>query len=471
MTWWAALLAWAALTAATATGMAWRATAPDLGPELQAVLLDAAFVAVGDVPQLVAAEPAVVAEDPFEPLPGAGWWVPLIDLPQLEATAVRARLADTWAAARVAGPDWLDDVTDPDLRAELDALDAAVLRPLAEAELRRALLPLGLDDGTRAADWRTQAARAPGAAVQPLVGVLVRLPVDQVEGAGPRLVGERVLAGLATAWLDEGRAAAEALLANAALSAAFAAVLDGPVPQAWRPALEAALRDRDPQVAARLTALREALTAPDPVAAVVAALPTPGELAALPPAEARAAALAALGERAYAAQGGRGPTATTTLASALAEPAARARVERVAWAFDGASRAAQARYRTWTWVFGVVGVLLLVIAAMAATGGARAWVPGLALVAAGAPLWFVARAALARVPDLAGGAPADVATLGVLAGLIAWSAWCVGRVAEAVGAAVAWVPLGVALAGATLVAGTLVAGLVAWLRPRQRSRF
>ncbi|MDF1523819.1 MAG: hypothetical protein P1P87_13510 [Trueperaceae bacterium] len=462
VTWAAALLAWAAIVVATLAGSAARATAPDLGPALQAALLDAAFVELDAAPALVPGTPDVALTDPFEPLPGAGVLAPLADLEALDVSAVRARVARALADARMQGAGWLEGVSDATLAAELRALDAAVLRPLAEAELRRALYPLGVDDGSRAADWATQAQQNPGQPVQPIVGVFVRLPVDQVRGAGPLLVGERVVAGLTDVLLEGGRSAAEAALANAALSAALASALDGPLPAAWRSALDAALRARDAVVQERLSALRDAAAdrapAPDPAGG----LPTPADLADATPEEARAATLVALAERGY--EGG-----ASALGAVLADPAARARVDRAAWAFDAASEAAHGRYRLWTGVLGVVGLLLLVIAAVAAVGVARAWVPGLAIVAAALPLWALARAVVERTAATA--LPGDVAGVGAVAGVAAWGSWLVATVGDVVADAVLWVPLGVAALGAALVAIAVLITVVGWVRPQRRSRF
>ncbi|MFN2321343.1 MAG: hypothetical protein ABR510_00090 [Trueperaceae bacterium] len=461
VTWAAALLAWAAIAIATVAGMAARATAPDLGPSLHAALLDAAFVESAGALALVAEEPVVQLTDPFEPMLGSGVAAALPELASLTVDGARARVAADLATARLEGSDWLDGVTDPVLAAELRALDDAVLRPLAEAELRRALYPLGVDDGSRAADWATQAQQNPGQPVQPIVGIFVRLPVNQVQGAGPAVVGERVVAGLTDLLLDGGRPAAEAALANAQLSQALAAALDGALPAAWRVALDAALRDRDLALDERLTALRAVAADAAPTADPRGALPVPADLAGLAPEEARAATLAALAERSYEA----GPSA---LGAALADPLARARVDRADWTFEATAAAAHGRYRLWSGVFGVVGVLLLAIAAVAASGYARAWVPGLAIVAAGAPLWAFAGIVLPPTPAASAAVPADVAAIGAPAGVAAWSGWLAERLGAVVGEAVAFVPLAVAAAGAALVALTVLIALIGWLRPRRR---
>jgi hypothetical protein len=275
------------------------------------------------------------------------------------------------------------------------------------------------------------------------------------------LVGERVVAGLADVLLEGGRPAAEAALANAQLSEALAAALDGPQPPARRTAHEAALRDRDGALDERLTALRAVAADAAPTADTRGALPVPADLAGLAPEEARAATLAALAERSYEA----GPSA---LGAALADPLARARVDRADWTFEATSADAHGRYRLWSGVFGVVGVLLLAIAALAATGYARAWVPGLAIAAAGAPLWAFAAAVLPAAATADAAAPADVAAIGAPAGVAAWGAWLAERLGAVVGEAVAFVPLVVAAAGAGLVVGTALIALIGWLRPRRR---
>jgi hypothetical protein len=119
-------------------------------------------------------------------------------------------------------------------------------------------------------------------------------------------------------------------------------------------------------------------------------------------------------------------------------------------------------------VFGVVGVLLLAIAALAATGYARAWVPGLAIATAGAPLWAAARVLVPAGSSAPAAAPADLAAIGAPAGLAAWGGWLADRLGAVVGEAVAFVPLVVAGAGAALVVGAALVALVGWLRPRRR---
>jgi hypothetical protein len=164
LTWWAGLLAWLAVGAATLLAALALGTTPSVGTALQRLLLDSAFAA-GEV-SVPAAAPAAVAYEgsgPFELWPGTRVTVEEAELPGVSAAEARARLANAFADRRLAdGAGWTADLDDATLAADLDMLERAVLHPLAEAELGRALLRLGLDNGTRAADWPTQAARNPG---------------------------------------------------------------------------------------------------------------------------------------------------------------------------------------------------------------------------------------------------------------------------------------------------------------------
>jgi hypothetical protein len=386
----------------------------------------------------------------------------------LSAAEARARLANAFADRRLAdGAGWTASLGDANLAADLDMLERAVLHPLAEAELGRALLRLGLDDGTRAADWPTQAANAPGEPVQPIVGVFVTLPVELVQGAGPRRVGERVVAGLADLLADGGAEAALAAMANAQLEAALEAALAGPVWQAWRAAFSAAWVPRDDALERRLTEAQEVLAGAgvedDPLAdAWIGA-----DLEGASPEEARERTLAALAERAY--RGG-----SDALQTVLATPEARARVAAGASWIDALDARAHQRYALWAWVSGVVALLLLAIVALLQQGRWRLLAPGVLLLAAGGPwlwLWWQWSARAERASAAAEAIPASAVALGLPAAARAWSAHLLAASADVAAAAVVWPPAAVAGAGGVLLALTLLAALGAWLRPPKRGRF
>jgi hypothetical protein len=463
--WAAALLAWLTALVATVMGVLAVAASPRVGPDLQAWVLDTAFAAEGPAPAL--AGPTVAVYDgrgPFELWPGTGVTVTAAELPTLSLGEARARLATDFAERRLQeGAAWTGGLRDEDLIVELDALERAVLAPLAEAELRRVMLPLGLDDGTRAADWPTQAARNPGQPVQPLVGVFVTMPVDQVQGAGVRLVGQRVVAGLAERLAEGGVAAARAAMGNAQLLAALEAALEGPVRQAWRAALAAAWVPRDAALAQRLEDAQAVLVETEQAVDPLASAGWSGvDLTDATPEEARTRTLAALAERSY--EGG-----SVAVVAVLASADARGRVEAAAPWLDAVSADARRGYLVAAWVAAVVTVLLLVILALVQQGWARAFVPGgVLLLAAALPLaawWWWRGAAEAPVGVEA---PAGVAALGLPGAARAWAEHLTASSAAVAAEAVAWPIWVTAGAGAGLVLLAALAGLFGLLRPRRR---
>jgi hypothetical protein len=469
LTWWAGLFAWLAVTSATLLAVSALVSAPRVGVELQALVLDAAFAA-GEV-SVPAAAPAAVAYEgsgPFELWPGTGVTVAEAELATLSAAEARARLANAFADRRLAdGAGWTASLADASLAGDLDMLERAVLHPLAEAELGRALLRLGLDNGTRLADWPTQAANNPGQPVQPIVGVFVTLPVELVQGADPRRIGERVVAGLATLLAEGGAEAARAAMANAQLAAALEAALDGPVWQAWRAAFSAAWVPRDDALERRLTEAQDVLAGAgvddDPLAdAWIGA-----DLEGASPEETRERTLAALAERAYL--GG-----SDTLQVVLATPEARARAAAAGPWIDAIDARAHQRYALWAWVSGVVALLLLVIVALLQQGRWRVLAPGVLLLAAGGPwlwLWWNWSARADGTAAAAEAIPASAVALGLPAAARAWSTHLLAASADVAAGAVVWPPAAVAGAGAAMLALTLLAALVAWLRPPKRGRF
>ena len=151
------------------------------------------------------------------------------ELPGLGAGAAQERLADAFTAAlRADGSDAvLDLVTDARLRTQLGEALAGPVRELVRAQLAGGLLQAGLADGSRAADWRAQAAANPGSPVQPLVGVFVTMEPAAVEDLGAAGVGERIIGSLADEFMEQGEAGARALLANDTLLGLYDATVAG----------------------------------------------------------------------------------------------------------------------------------------------------------------------------------------------------------------------------------------------------
>ena len=335
-----------AVTAATVLAVAALATAPRVGVALQALLLDAAFAA-GEVSVPAAAPVAAAYEGsgPFELWPGTG----------VTRHRGRAGVAVGRGGARALG-ERLRRPT-PRRRRRLDRVARgrepgggsrharrAVLHPLAEAELGRALLRLGIDDGRRAADWPTQAANNPGQPVQPIVGMFVTLPVKLVQGAGPRRVGERVVAGLAT-LLARGRRRGRAR------SDRQRAARGGARGGADRPRVAGVAGGVLRGLGARDAALERRLTgAGGPGGGRRRRRPAGRRLAGRRPRGAAprrpARTLAALAERGY-------PGASTPWRRCSRRPWRVPGSRRGAW-IDALDARAHRRYALWAWVFGVV---------------------------------------------------------------------------------------------------------------------
>lgn len=464
--WLAGVLAWLAATAAIALAVMASLSSARVGPALHALLLDTVFAA-GDVTP-VAVAPSQVAYDgrgPFELWPGTGVEAAPGELPDMTVAEARARLATAFVERRMqVGAGWTASLGDARLAADLDAWERAVLHPLAEAELGRALLRLGLDDGSRAADWPTQAARNPGAPVQPLVGVFVTLPVDAVQGAGTRLVGDRIVAGLANRLAEGGADAVRAAMGNAQLEGALETALAGPVRQAWRAALAAAWMPRDEELGERLqqaqSVFAAAAEAVDPLAGAWAGVDLEGAT----PEEARTRTLAALAERGYEA-------GADGLAAALATPDARGRVAAAADWIDAFAAAAHRRYLVWGWVAGIAAALLLAILVLVQQGRARALAPAVVLLVAGAPWavgwwWWQGRAEGAV--DAAAAVPTSATVAGLPGAAEAWFHHLVAASASAAAEATLAPAVAASAAGALLLALALLAGLAAWVRPRRR---
>jgi hypothetical protein len=276
------IVACLAVVAAVVVAAASRLAAPTLGPAQQALTIRVALGG-GDVTA------------PFAVATPAAWLAAVPEgVREAGPAAIRAYLANTLAERRVAlGAPFTATLADSRLAADLDALERAVLAPLIEAELVRALEPLGLFDGSRVADWAAELGDAPamGVAVRPIVGLRTTVTVEQIRGATPRQVGERVVARLAVRFAEGGAPALLSEIEPASWLPVVEAALTGPVAGAIRAAIAAALRAREgeliaaqaegaeqAQILARLTAAgvideaRAAAAAADPAAAFAALL-------------------------------------------------------------------------------------------------------------------------------------------------------------------------------------------------------
>ncbi|HLR47425.1 MAG TPA: hypothetical protein VK092_09730, partial [Deinococcales bacterium] len=167
--------------------------------------------------------------EPYRLLDGVEVFADSGELPGLTPGAAGERLAAAFTdALRTGGsPAVLDLVADERLREQVGEALAEPVRELVRAQLAGGLLQAGLADGSRAADWRTQAAENPGSPVQPLVGVFVTLDPGLVDDLGPAGIGDHIMDSLTDAFMAEGEEAARALLANDTLLTLYDGTVSG----------------------------------------------------------------------------------------------------------------------------------------------------------------------------------------------------------------------------------------------------
>src|SRR5690606_26814161 len=161
-----------------------------------------------------------VPGQPLMLLPGLQVYADPSEVPTFTAADAVSRSAGVLAdrLVRGGGGALLEALGDGALRRQFELALEGPVAELVTGALAAEMLPAGLDDGSRLADWRAQAAADPGQPVQPLVGVFVRLPVAQVQSMSDRELGAAVVAELAGAVMEGGLPAAQALVSNANLS-------------------------------------------------------------------------------------------------------------------------------------------------------------------------------------------------------------------------------------------------------------
>ncbi len=296
------------------------------------------------------------AGDPLPLLPGVDVFADPTEVPTFGADQGISRIAGVLAGRLVEGgtQTMLATVTDPRLAAQLAAAADGPIDSLVRASLESTMLPSGLDDGSRLADWPAQAAANPGELVQPVVGVFVYESPNRLRTMTDREIGVAVVGQLADLILDEGRAAAAAVITNPNLSARLQAGVDAATAEVHQ-LLESLLLGRQAEIQARLDEAAQVLAGqPETETDSLRGLLPASQLAGLSEAEANAAVMTALAERAY--QGG------AALAAAQLTRAEQAdKVRGVAPLIDAFTAEARARYTRWTAFAGVLAALLLVL--------------------------------------------------------------------------------------------------------------
>lgn len=403
------------------------------------------------------------AGQPLTLLPGLQVVADATEIPTFTVDQAIGRISGVLADRLVTGgaENVLALVTEPDLRGQVQrALDgpvASLLRGALEAEL----LPSGLDDGSRLADWPAQAAANPGQPVQPVVGVFVYEQPAALQRMTAREIGVAVVDQLATTVMDEGIDAALALVTNVNLRTRLEQGANVIARAQAHELFATLLLGRTSEIAARLQEAQAVLAGEEAEGDALSGLLPASQLAGLTPEQANDAVLDALAQRAY--EGG-----SALAAAQLTRPEQAERVRQVGPLIDGYTARAHQRYRTYTWLAGVLALVMLALVIGFSRGALRLVNAGLAIAAGAAPgaLTFdVLRRTLPAEAAMPAGAQSQ-GVFGTLAGLARYAA------AQLPGDLVSLSlrhHVIVLLAAGSLVLLAIVLWLLRGMRPRRKS--
>ena len=302
--------------------------------------------------------------EPLMLLPGVEVFAEPTELDSLNAKKARERIAsrltDKAFAQGRAGV--LGLLSDPTITSQLEVAFDNNLPALVRMYLEAAMMPVGLEDGTRVADWRLQAEQFPGEEVQPIVGVYVTLPPGQLASFNDRQIGEFVIDTLTTTFLREGGAAAKARVGNEELNIRLSETLSREVRDSLQGYFENMLIPRDAELAARFEQARQLIAQHEAAQASQSRLQSlTGVSGDLSPEEANSAVLNYLADLAYT--GGLGEVIL------IVDDAQQiARLEAAKGATRLFSLESHARFVRLTWWFGSVAGLLLVVILLFSSG-------------------------------------------------------------------------------------------------------
>lgn len=411
----------------------------------------------------VRAGSAYQAGQPLMLLPGLDVYADATEIPDFTAEAAVNRAAGVLVGRLVDGgsPAVLASVTDPALSQQLRTALAGPIAALMRAALESELLPSGLDDGSRLADWPAQASANPGSLVQPIVGVFVYESPNRLATMGLRAIGVSVIGQLSDTVMAEGLNAALALVTNANLRARLEDGAGVDARATIHQLLVAILIGRSDEMAARVAEANAVLAGEQSEDDALTGLLPASQLAGLSPEQANDAVLDALAQRAY--QGG-GELA----AAQMTRPEQAARLRAVAPLIDGFTAGAQSRYRNWTVASGALALVFLVLVVGFSRGLTRVSNPGIAIAlgaTASTILFEVAHRNLPAESALPAGAQVQ-GVFAALAGLVSYAATVMPNDMVTLGRTN---HLAVLIFGGALVVLALVMWLLRGVRPRRRS--
>lgn len=339
------------------------------------------------------------------------------------------------------------------------ALDGPV-GPLVAGAIESEMLGGGLDDGTRAADWPTQAASNPGQPVQPLVGVFVTFSVNQVQNMTDRQLGAAIVQELSQNVLEGGLPQALTLITNDNLRARLTRGVDTVARARLHELFSTMLLGSEAEMESRLAEAKAAVAGTEEESGSLSSLLPAAELAGLTAAQAEERVLQALAQSAWRGGG-------ELAAAQLTRPEQVQRVAAAAPVIDVFTSGARGRYLTWGWLTGLAALLFAVLLIGFSRGMLRLVNPGLALLI-GAGLGALAFYRLDSVLPVAAGLPLGAGAQGVFAALGGLLAHGV----RSLPADIIQVPLRNYLVvggfGAALVVLALLLWLLSGFRPRRR---
>ncbi len=329
-----------------------------------------------------------VAYQPGEPLvllPGVSVVADASEIATFSAEEAVSRIAGALADRVIqAGTGSVRELgSNAELTVQLEQAFATTVPLVVRSRMAEAMLPSGLDDGSRLADWPTQAAQKPGELVQPVVGVFVFAEPAELTQMSDREIGERVIELLADIVLSEGLPAAQAVVTNSNLQARLAASVDQQARADLHDLFGALLSGRLETFTSRLDQARVLLQEQDAPPEGLLGILSAEQLAGRTPEEANELVLTALAARAF--EGG-----VASLEAVLTEAQQAERVRSVGDLIGGLSKRAHGRYLRYTWLFGIAALVFVASVAGFSSGWGRLVNVGLAMAlsAAGGALLF-----------------------------------------------------------------------------------
>ena len=418
------------------------------------------------VVQAVREEVGYVPGEPLELIPGAGVSVSASEVPELGVDEAVARVAAELSGQLIeeGAPAVAQRLAGSPLEEQFRRTLDGTARELVRASLLAAMMPSGLDNGSRLANWPLQAQRNPGEPVQPVVGVFVRVPPAELRGLSERQIGELVVIELADVLMANGLQAAREQVTNVNLLTRLEDSASGTARARVEELFTTLLMAREGMVSERLAQARTAIEAQargseSPSLGVVDSR----ELAGLTPESANELVITRLAERAY--EGG-----SEAVLSAIEESEQSERLVAVAGLIDALSRQAQGSYLRNTWLLGLLAVVLVGALVALSRGWGRLANPGLAMAvaAAGGALLSLRLTRLAADADAAG-LPTSLSSQGLF-----------GYLLQLLGYAGANLPasglelmlrnhLALLVLGAALLVSSVLLRFMGGIRPRRRS--